>query len=90
MLDVVEVGRLLRDTGVTVEVVGHGDAATVAALAAADDRGDVRYLGFRPNDEALARVDGALAGLSLLHDEPNYRHSRPTKVIEYMATASPW
>jgi glycosyltransferase involved in cell wall biosynthesis len=30
-----------------------------------------------------------MAGLSLLHDEPNYRHSRPTKVIEYMAHGVP-
>ena len=34
-------------------------------------------------------VDGALAGLSLLHDEPNYRVSRPTKVIEYVAHGVP-
>jgi glycosyltransferase involved in cell wall biosynthesis len=30
-----------------------------------------------------------VAGLSLLHDEDNYRHSRPTKVIEYMAAGVP-
>jgi len=28
-------------------------------------------------------------GLSLLHDEPNYQHSQPTKVMEYMAHAVP-
>ncbi len=33
--------------------------------------------------------DGALAGLSLLHDEPNFRHSLPTKVVEYMARGVP-
>ncbi|MEV7151838.1 glycosyltransferase, partial [Streptomyces sp. NPDC093084] len=27
--------------------------------------------------------------LSLLHDQPNYRHSRPTKVVEYMAHGVP-
>src|SRR3546814_20449910 len=37
----------------------------------------------------MAQVDGALAGLSLLHDEPNYRHSQPTQVIEYMAHGVP-
>jgi glycosyltransferase involved in cell wall biosynthesis len=33
----------------------------------------------------MSLVDGALAGLSLLQDEPNFRHSLPTKVVEYMA-----
>ncbi|HEX9890016.1 MAG TPA: glycosyltransferase, partial [Nitriliruptorales bacterium] len=45
--------------------------------------------GYVPNDQALACVRGATAGLSLLHDEPNYRHSLPTKVIEYMAHGVP-
>ena len=34
-------------------------------------------------------LDGALAGLSLLDDEPNFRHSLPTKVVEYMARGVP-
>ena len=34
-------------------------------------------------------VDGALAGLSLLQDDPNFRHSMPTKVAEYMARGVP-
>ncbi|MCU1426462.1 MAG: glycosyl transferase, partial [Actinomycetia bacterium] len=38
---------------------------------------------------AHTRIDGALAGLSLLRDLPNYRHSRPTKVVEYMARGVP-
>jgi glycosyltransferase involved in cell wall biosynthesis len=42
-----------------------------------------------PNDEAMPMLDGALAGLSLLHDEPNFRHSMPTKVVEYMARGVP-
>ncbi|MFD0395345.1 glycosyltransferase [Streptomyces nogalater] len=49
----------------------------------------MRWYGFLPNDRALARLSGALAGLSLLHDQPNYRHSRPTKVVEYMAHGVP-
>jgi glycosyltransferase involved in cell wall biosynthesis len=34
-------------------------------------------------------AEGALAGLALLHDEPNFRHSLPTKVAEYMARGVP-
>ncbi|MEZ5117183.1 MAG: glycosyltransferase [Candidatus Nanopelagicales bacterium] len=88
-LDLVEMGRLLRGTGVTVEVAGHADSVVSDALASADADGDLRWHGYLPNDEALSRVEGSLAGLSLLHDEPNYRHSRPTKVIEYMARGVP-
>ncbi|HLS32529.1 MAG TPA: glycosyltransferase, partial [Brevibacterium sp.] len=40
-------------------------------------------------DLALDRLRGALAGVSLLHDEPNYANSQPTKVIEYMAHGLP-
>jgi glycosyltransferase involved in cell wall biosynthesis len=37
----------------------------------------------------MPMVDGALAGLSLLQDEANFRHSLPTKVVEYMARGVP-
>ena len=45
--------------------------------------------GFVPNDQAMPMIDGAVAGLSLLQDEPNFRHSMPTKVVEYMARGVP-
>ena len=45
--------------------------------------------GFVPNAEALRLVEGSLAGLSLLQDEENFRHSMPTKVAEYMARGVP-
>lgn len=87
--DLIEVGRLLRPHGVRVELIGYADAGTRDALDAAVAEGAVDWSGFLPNDAALARLDGALAGLSLLHDEPNYRHSLPTKIIEYMAHGLP-
>ncbi|PJI94267.1 glycosyltransferase involved in cell wall biosynthesis [Luteimicrobium subarcticum] len=74
---------------VTVELVGPATGEVADELAAAAGRGDVDWAGFVPNDAALARLDGALAGLSLLHDEPNYAHSQPTKVFEYMAHGLP-
>jgi glycosyltransferase involved in cell wall biosynthesis len=49
----------------------------------------VHWHGFVPNAEALRLVEGSLAGLSLLQDEPNFRHSMPTKVAEYMARGVP-
>jgi len=45
--------------------------------------------GFVPNPEALSIAGGARAGLALLDDLPNYRHSTPTKVLEYLAHGLP-
>jgi glycosyltransferase involved in cell wall biosynthesis len=87
--EMVELGRLLADEPLTVHLVGPADEAATRILLDAVDRSWVQWHGFLPNDRALGLVGGALAGLSLLHDEPNYRHSRPTKVIEYMAHGVP-
>lgn len=91
-LDMLELARLLRaEMGeqMCVELVGNADADVHDALTAAAAAGEIVWHGFMPNAQALAHLDGALAGLSLLHDEPNYAHSRPTKVMEYMAYGVP-
>jgi glycosyltransferase involved in cell wall biosynthesis len=75
--------------GPTLELIGSADADVEAALRRAQDAGTVRWSGFLPNEEALARVDGAVAGLALLHDLPNYRVSLPTKLVEYLARGVP-
>lgn len=75
--------------GVTMELIGPADADVADALHAAHEARKLIWYRFVPNDVAVARLDGALAGLSLLRDEPNYRHSRPTKVVEYMARGVP-
>jgi len=85
--EMVELGRLLAPHGITVELVGPADATARSEIAGGNDA--VRWHGFKPNEEALALASGALAGLSLLCDEANFRHSMPTKVIEYMARALP-
>ncbi|WP_369226812.1 glycosyltransferase [Streptomyces sp. R39] len=87
-LDLIETARHLG-SGLRVEVAGAADPDVRDALTAADRDGVLRWHGFLPNDRALALLPGALAGLSLLHDQPNYRHSRPTKVVEYMAHGVP-
>jgi glycosyltransferase involved in cell wall biosynthesis len=68
-----------------VELVGDvdPDARTLLAQAVAD--GWVTWHGYLPNDAALQRLSTATYGLSLLHDLPNYRHSKPTKLHEYFA-----
>ncbi|HLS01530.1 MAG TPA: glycosyltransferase, partial [Beutenbergiaceae bacterium] len=90
--EVVEVARALSEipgADFSVEVIGqaHGQAEQIIRQAHLD--GDVVWHGFVPSDRALPMLDGALVGLSLLHDMPNYRHSMPTKILEYMAHGVP-
>jgi glycosyltransferase involved in cell wall biosynthesis len=70
-------------------LIGNADPECADQIRAAHEAGHVHWHGFMPNDDALARLPGALAGLSLLHDQPNYAHSRPTKILEYMAYGLP-
>jgi glycosyltransferase involved in cell wall biosynthesis len=70
-------------------VIGAADDAARGLLAPAVSTGEIDWPGFVPSREALPMLDGAMAGLSLLHDEPNYRGSLPTKVVEYMAHGVP-
>jgi glycosyltransferase involved in cell wall biosynthesis len=85
--EMVDLGRLLKPHGIAVELIGQADAAAQAHITAGGDA--VHWHGFVPNAEALRLVEGALAGLSLLQDEANFRHSMPTKIAEYMARGVP-
>jgi glycosyltransferase involved in cell wall biosynthesis len=87
--DLIALAGLLHAEGVTLELVGAADAEVRPILREAQQSGMLRWYGFVPNDRALRMAEGAIAGLALLHDSPNYRHSMPTKVIEYMAHGLP-
>ncbi len=87
-LEMIELGRRLAPD-ITLELIGPADPDVAEAIADAHRRGWLRHHGFVPNQEALGLLRGALAGLALLHDEPNYATSRPTKVMEYMAFGVP-
>jgi len=88
-LDMVAVARLLAPHRIQVELIGPADAHVRPIIEQAAADGVLVWTGYLRNDDALRRVEGALAGLMLLHDEPNYRHSLPTKVVEYMARGVP-
>ncbi len=87
--DLISLGRMLLADGITLDLIGAADADVRPLLRDAQREGVLRWYGFVPNDRALRMAEGALAGLALLHDSPNYRHSMPTKVIEYMARGLP-
>ncbi|WP_026118941.1 glycosyltransferase [Nocardiopsis ganjiahuensis] len=87
--DLIEMGRRLRDHGVRLEVIGGADHVVRPLLRDAHQENALHWYGFVPNDRALRMAAGALAGISLLHDTDNYRHSMPTKVVEYMAHGLP-
>lgn len=87
--ELVELGALLRPHGVRVEVIGAADDEARQLLRRAQQEDQIHWYGFVPNDQALRMVSGALAGISMLQDAPNYRHSLPTKVVEYMAHGLP-
>ena len=87
--EMVELARMLRAHDIGLHLVGPADAQARAIIESAQADGALTWHGFVPNDEAMRLTDGALAGLSLLHDEANFRHSMPTKVVEYMARGVP-
>jgi glycosyltransferase involved in cell wall biosynthesis len=87
--DLIALARMLQADGITLELIGAADAGVRPLLREAQRTGLLRWYGFVPNDRALRMAEGAIAGLALLHDSPNYRHSMPTKVVEYMARGLP-
>ena len=82
----VSLGSILGGT-CSVEVIGEVDPSCREAVA--DVPPGLIMHGSMPNPVALDLVEGATAGLCLLRDLPNYRHSVPTKILEYMARGVP-
>lgn len=92
VMEMIAVGRVVTaKTGgeLRVELMGIGTAEINHILRKATEDGAVDWAGFVPNDEAKRRIEGSIAGLSLLHDEPNYRVSLPSKVTDYIAHGVP-
>ena len=79
----------LVGNGRTLDLYGPVDSSAQALLAENESEGTVVSHGFTAGPAALQLIQGAMAGLSLLRDLPNYRHSMPTKILEYMANGVP-
>jgi glycosyltransferase involved in cell wall biosynthesis len=77
--------------GLALTVVGPMSEPVEASLRAICARieADVVFTGRLPFGAAMERVASAAVALSPLRDLPNYRHSIPTKVLEYLAIGVP-
>ncbi|GAA2889115.1 hypothetical protein GCM10010517_53220 [Streptosporangium fragile] len=88
-VELVELARRLLPHGIRLDLVGAADPGIRPILRDAQRQGVLDWYGYVPNQHALRMAEGAVAGLSLLHDVPNYRRSMPTKVVEYMSRGVP-
>lgn len=86
--EMVQIARQLPEH-IRVELVGQAHGPAQALLEQAREEGLLDWAGFVPGAQAMARVEGALAGLCLLHDEANFRPSMATKVVEYLSRGVP-
>lgn len=76
----------LAEHGISLRLIGECPSAADADRIRATP--NVQWEGALPNDEAMQVVEASMVGLALLADQPNYRHSMPTKILEYMASGT--
>ncbi len=81
----------LEGTGLSLHLVGRCADDLAARLRLRADLADVDLTlhGFVPHADALASIAHHHVGVSPLLDEPNYRDSLPTKLLEYAAIGLP-
>ena len=77
--------------GVNLTVIGPADGRDVIRWREQAARSGIQLevTGRVPNPESLARIGQASVGVSPLRNVPNYRHSLPTKTLEYLAMGLP-
>lgn len=76
--------------GVALHLVGRITPDFRAHLVSRSDLGErLKIDGLVPNRQAIEALTGASVGLAPLRDLPNYRHSQPTKILEYLAMGLP-
>ncbi|MHB0929060.1 MAG: glycosyltransferase [Candidatus Nanopelagicales bacterium] len=81
-----EMAPVLAEHGITLRLIGEAQSAEDRVRIGATP--NVRWDGALPNAEAMLEVEQSMVGLALLQDLPNYRHSMPTKILEYMAAGA--
>lgn len=81
------IARDLQRDGIELRLIGEIPSKVDRELV--ESAPNVIWNGPMANSAALTEVESSLAGLSLLADLPNYRHSMPTKILEYMSRGTP-
>lgn len=75
---------------VPLRLIGRITAETESHLEGISTLGEGLVIeGLVPNRVALRMLAESSAGLAPLRDLPNYRHSQPTKILEYLAVGLP-
>jgi glycosyltransferase involved in cell wall biosynthesis len=87
LLPMLNLAQHLQPDGISLLLIGEIPSMEDQALVQAAP--NVTWTGPLANAHALELVQESMAGLSLLGDLPNYRHSMPTKVLEYMSRGIP-
>lgn len=87
LLQMLEIARELQRDGIRLMLIGEAPAESDRELIR--NAPNVEWTGPLANAHALELVEHSLAGLALLDDLPNYRHSMPTKILEYMSRGVP-
>jgi glycosyltransferase involved in cell wall biosynthesis len=73
-----------------LRLIGRITSETRSRLVDASGLGDRLSIdGLVPNRVAIETLTGGSVGLAPLRDLPNYRHSQPTKILEYLAVGLP-
>lgn len=88
-LEMLDLAHRLRGSGIHVDLYGPADRDVQARVQKAHERDELTWHGFTPNDRALAAIEGASVGLSLVHPQPNHAGSLQTKVLEYLSRRIP-
>lgn len=88
LLDAVQAGAIVGEPFTVVGPTSDELALRIRQVAA-QSGGTVRLTGRLPHGEAMGLVSRSAVAVSPLHDLSNYRHSIPTKVLEYLAIGVP-
>lgn len=92
-ISTVEALNLLKMEGndVCFECVGDGPETEFSEVRRIAERYqiDANFYGFKSSSEGLSIISRCHIGLALLSRIPNYTHSYPTKIFEYMALGIP-
>ena len=77
------------EANIPIRMIGPVSQAEVKKSKAALGDVPLAFEGRVSNPEAISLLRGCSVGLSPLLDLPNYRHSQPTKILEYLAMGLP-